>query len=234
MSGSVRVDRLLPHPKPSEDVRGHVQRMWHVRRDLRVADRCVQAGGCKFRRIVAVDQIMDDAGVIWLLGPNLVEDLGRLALIGVGFVGRQRRCVQSQPVEHRGLAILGVMEVDLFHRLLVGDGPGVMIKLVAVAIEGRDRGDVVLLTFGLRSRGNGLLYRLSACLQRRRARWIPQWIPMAHRDAPIPHRAARFGFGDRGKPLQGLGIPEGMQGPHGLLECPLDGRPTGNPKVNFA
>ena len=108
-----------------------------------------------------------------------------------------------------------------------------MIKFVAIAIEGGDGSDVVLLTFGLRSRGNGPLYRLSACLQRRRARWIPQWIPMAHRDAPIPHRAAGFGFGDRNKSLQGLGIPERMQGPHGLFKCLLDGRPTGDLKVNF-
>ena len=107
---------------------------------------------------------MDDARVIWLLGPNFVEDLRRLALIGVGLVGGRRRCVQSQPVEYRGLAILGIAQVDLFHRLLVGDSPGPMIKLVAVAIEGRDRNDVVPLTFGLRSCGNGLLYRLSAGL----------------------------------------------------------------------
>jgi len=56
---------------------------------------------------------------------------------------------------------------------------------------------------------------------------------MAHRDAPIPHRAARFGFGDRGKPLQCLGIPERVQGPNGLFERLLDGRPTGDLKVNF-
>src|SRR5262249_1402962 len=97
-----------------------------------------------------------------------------------------------------------------------------MIKLVAVAIKGRDRGDIVLLTFGLRSRGNGLLYRLSARLQCRRARWIPQWIPMAHRDAPISHRAAGFGFRDRSKRLQGLGIPERMQGPHRSFKRLLD------------
>ena len=87
MSGAVRVDRLLPHPEPSEDVRGHVQGMRHVRRDLRVTDRRVQAGLCKLGRIIAVDQIVDDARVIWLLGPNLVEDLRRLALVGVGLVG---------------------------------------------------------------------------------------------------------------------------------------------------
>src|ERR1700720_2446244 len=131
------------------------------------------------------------------------------------------------------MVIFGVGEVELFHSLLVGDGPGLMIKLVAVAIEGRDRSDVVVLTLGLWSRGNGLLYRLSACLQRRRAGWKPQWIPMAHRDAPIPHRAAGFGFGDRGKPLQGLRIPERMQGPHGLSKRLLDGRPTGDLEVDF-
>src|ERR1700719_1459440 len=108
-----------------------------------------------------------------------------------------------------------------------------MIKLAAVAIEGRDRNDVVLLTFGLRSRGNRLRYRLSASFQRRRTRWKPQWVPMAHRDAPISHRAAGFRFGDRGKPLQGLGIPERMQRPHGLFKRLLDGRPTGDLEVNF-
>src|SRR5580700_299874 len=108
-----------------------------------------------------------------------------------------------------------------------------MIKFVAIVIEGRDRSDVVLLTFGLRSRGNGHLYRLSACLQRRRAGWKPQWIPMAHRDAPIPHRAAGFGFGDRSKALQGLGVPKRMQGPHGFSKRLLDWRRTGDLEVNF-
>src|SRR5215469_15279089 len=87
MSGAVRDDRLLPHTEPSEIMRGHVQRMRDVRRDLRIADCCVQAGLCRLGRIVTVDQIVDDAGVIWLLGPNLVEYLRRPALIGVGLIG---------------------------------------------------------------------------------------------------------------------------------------------------
>ena len=31
------VDRLLPHAKPGEDVRGHVQRVWHLGCDLCIA-----------------------------------------------------------------------------------------------------------------------------------------------------------------------------------------------------
>ena len=95
MSGAVRVDQLLPHRKSSEDVQGHVRRMWHVRRDLRVADRCVQAGRSRIGPIVAMDRMMDDAEMISLLGPDLVEEVGRLALINVGLVGQQPRCVQS-------------------------------------------------------------------------------------------------------------------------------------------
>ena len=121
----------------------------------------------------------------------------------------------------------------MFHRFLVGNSPGLMINLVAVAIEGRDRSYIILLTIGLRSRGKGLLYRISACLQRRRAGWEPQRIPLAHRDTPISHRAARLGFGDRGKPLHGLAVPERMQGPHGLFKRLLDGRPTGDLEAHF-
>ena len=88
MSGAVRVDRLLPHAKPREDVRRHVQRMRHVGRDLGVADRSVQPRRGELWRVVAVDQVMYDAGVVRLLLPDLVEDLGRLFLVGKGLVGR--------------------------------------------------------------------------------------------------------------------------------------------------
>jgi hypothetical protein len=88
MSGAVRIDRLLPQPKTGEDVRGHVQRMRHIGRDLRIADRSVQARLGKLRRIVAVDQVVDDTGMIRLLGPDLVEYQRCLLFIGVGLVGR--------------------------------------------------------------------------------------------------------------------------------------------------
>ena len=47
--------------------------MRYVRRDLRVADRCVQAGRGKLGRIVAVDQIVDDAGVIGCSAQTLLR-----------------------------------------------------------------------------------------------------------------------------------------------------------------
>jgi hypothetical protein len=55
--------------------------MRHIGCYLRVADRRGEAGLGKLRRIVAVDQIVDDAGVIGLLGPDLVEDQRALRLL---------------------------------------------------------------------------------------------------------------------------------------------------------
>ena len=108
-----------------------------------------------------------------------------------------------------------------------------MIELVAVPVEGRDRRDVVLLALGFRRRGECLRDRLRARLQRRRAGRKPQRVPMAHRDAPIAHRAAGLRFGDRGERLQRLGIPERVQGPHGVLERLLRGRPAGDREIDF-
>jgi len=64
--------------------------------DLGVADRRIQPRLGELCRIVAMDQVMDDAGMVRLFLPNLVEDLRRFALIGKGLVGRQRGRVQRQ------------------------------------------------------------------------------------------------------------------------------------------
>ena len=54
--------------------------MRHIGRDLRIADRSLQARLGKLRRIVAVDQVVDDTGMVRLLGPDLVEYQCRLLL----------------------------------------------------------------------------------------------------------------------------------------------------------
>ena len=56
---------------------------------------------------------------------------------------------------------------------------------------------------------------------------------MAHRDAPVPHRATGFCLGDRGKCLQRLGIPERVQNPDRLLERILRVRPTSDREIDL-
>ena len=69
---AVRIDRFLPHTETGEDVRGHVQGMRHVGRNLGVADRRVETGLSQLGRIVAMDQVMHNAGVVRLFLPHLV------------------------------------------------------------------------------------------------------------------------------------------------------------------
>src|SRR5262245_57824172 len=81
--GTVGLNRLWPQPEPNKNVRGHMQRMRHRRRDLCVAAR----GGERSLRVlgvvVAMDDVMRYARVVRLLGKNFLENRTGLLLIGV-------------------------------------------------------------------------------------------------------------------------------------------------------
>ena len=144
-----------------------------------------------------MDQIMHDARMVRLFFPDLVEDPGRLLLIGIGLVGLERAGVQGQAIESRSLAILGVALVDLRHRLLVRDRTGLMIELLIVAVEGGDRSYVIRLARRLGRGCNRLCDCLRTGFERSRRRGVPQRVPMTHGDPPIGHRAVGLGGGDR-------------------------------------
>ena len=144
---------------------------------------------------------MHDARVVRFLLPDFVEDLGCLSLVGKGLVGLERTGVQRQAIEHRGLAVVRVALIHLLHRLFVGERTSLMVELVIVAIEGGDCCDVIRLA---RRLGRGR-HRLGDCFgagfERGRRRGVPERVPMTHRDAPIGHRTAGLGRGDRGELL---------------------------------
>ena len=100
--------RIGPGADAGEDVRGHVQRVRRVGRDLGVAARRGHALLRDRRRVVAVDQVMRDAGVIGMLGELLLEDPGRLELRGVRLVGRELRPGEVQRVEDLRLVVVRV------------------------------------------------------------------------------------------------------------------------------
>ena len=208
--------------------------MRHRRRDVGVAQRRRQPVLGHFRRVVGVDQVMRDPRMVGQLRPHLFEDRARLFLIGVGLVGRRRSRDQREGIEHAGLPIIGIAQVHLLHRLFVSDRAGAVIDLVVVPVEGRDRRDVIAFAIGLLLRGHRLLDRLRARLQRRRVGRVPQRVPMAHRDAPIAHRAIGFDLGHGSKGLDRLLVPEGVQDPDGLIEFLLRRRAAGNRKIDLA
>ncbi len=216
----VRVDRLLPHPDHRVDVRGHVHRVRRRRRDLGVLVRRRNAFLRERREVVAVDQVVRDAGVVGVFPVERREDGDRLA---------QRRhvlvvedLVQRQRVEHFRLDVVRVLLRQRLHRLLVVAGARVLVDLVVVLVELLDRREPVALALGLGADRLALLDRVQPALQRRGVPRPDQRVrPDRHRQAPVGDGAARVGLGNRRERLDRLRKMERMQLGQGHLELLL-------------
>ena len=228
--GDIALDRLRPHAEQHVDVRGHVQRMRHRRRELVVAARGVEAALGQRRVVVAVDDVVRGAGMIRLGGHDLLGQLSRFLLLGVGLVVRLRGGLQRERVEGHRLAVLRIASVHLGHRLLVGERSCLVVELVPVLVEGLGGGDPIALALRLGRRGLGLLDRFPPALEVRRARRRPDLIPQAHGDAPVAHRAVRVRLGDGGERLHRLEVPERVQERDPALERLLHRRIAGDGK----
>ncbi len=186
----------------------HMQRVRHGRRERGIAARRGQSLLGKRRRIVAVDEIVRDAGMIGRRNLCLFEDGRRFALVRIGLVGRQRRRVERQRVEYAGLPVIRIAQIDLLHRLLVGKAARAVIRGAPVLVECADRLDVVSLAIGFGADAARLLNRGGAGFQRRLAGRVPQWVPYAHRHAPLSHGTGGIRLANGGESLDGFGVPE--------------------------
>jgi hypothetical protein len=74
-------------------------------RDARIPARGVEALGGDRRRVVAVDQVVRDAGMIGIPLEFALEDRGRLQIRGVGLVGLRLRSGQVERVEDLRLVV---------------------------------------------------------------------------------------------------------------------------------
>ena len=84
----VGVDRFLPVAEPRKGVRRHVQRVRRRRRDFRVTPRRLERAIGQRRKVVAVDDVVREAGMIRLASDQLFENRAGLELVGEGLVGR--------------------------------------------------------------------------------------------------------------------------------------------------
>src|SRR5262245_49250007 len=122
---SIRSDRFIPHPQTREDVRRHVQRVRYPWRDRGITLRGGQSALGKCRIIVAMDQVMNDARMIWVLFPKLFEDGGCLELF------RQARVIRCgiadskdrESVQGLGFEIVRILVAQLMHRSFVSNDP---------------------------------------------------------------------------------------------------------------
>jgi len=102
--------------------------------------------------VVAVDQVVRHAGMVRLLGKDLLQNSGGLELAGVRLVGRERSRVEGERVEDRCLPVIRIAKGELLHGFLVGESPSAVIDLVRVPVERLEPRDVISLALGLRSR----------------------------------------------------------------------------------
>src|SRR6266849_3964576 len=80
-----------------------------------------------------------------LAGQNLIQNLRRFLLIGVGLVRWLCSSQQGERIKDGGLMIFWVTEVKLLHCLLISEGASSMVDRFRLFIKGLDGGDVVPL-----------------------------------------------------------------------------------------
>ena len=231
----VGLDRILPCAHAREGVRGHVKRMRRGRRDLRVAAGGIERARRQRRHVEAVDDVVREPRMIGLPGEFLLEDAGRLQLVGVRLVGRQRRLIQRQRVEDPRFGIVGELRRERRHLLLVFERARPLRDRGGVLEERLDGREVAPLALGLRPRGLALLDGRQARLQRlRRPEPAERIAPPAHRDTPMRHRAARVVLQNAVERLDGGGEPEGVEQRDPAIELLRDSRIAGGRKVHRA
>ncbi len=108
--------------------------------------------------VVAVDQVMRDAGVIRILLVDRLQDLdGPEQVVHTAVV---ERLVQRQRVEDLGLDVVGILLDEHLHRLLVVLRARVLVDLFIVFVELLDGRQPVALALGLGADRLALLDRL--------------------------------------------------------------------------
>ncbi len=162
------------------------------------------------RKVVAVDQVMRDAGVVRVLLVDRLEDLDGSQQRLHGLV--VERLVQREGVEDLRLGVVRVLGGEPLHRLRVILRARVLVDLVVVLVELLERRQPVALALGLGPDGLTLLDRFEAALERGGVERSDERIrALADGDAPVGDGAVRVRGGDRREGLHRLGKEERVQ-----------------------
>ena len=187
------------------------------RGDLVVASRRRKPSVGQGRVVVAVDQVMRDAGVIRLRSEDRLEDPRGVPLVRVRLVGGRRGRVERERVEDGRLGVIGITLVNAAHGRLVAEGPTPMIHSTGVLVECGDGVDPGRFAVGL---GDGLraLHSRGTGLKSGGGRREPEGIPVTHGESPKPHGAARVGLRDGRELPGGMRVPERVEDRHRVVE----------------
>ena len=175
------------------------------------------------RRVVGVDDVVRQAGMLRHLLEERLEDVGRLQLLRVGLVGRHRRLRDRQRVEDRTSMSFGLAADDSSASPLRSGR-----RDRAASSDRRCSNRMATASMSAFSRGVGdpvacaLATMRLALLDRRRLPQAAERVPpLAHRHAPVRHRAAGILLRDRLEHLGRFGEPERVQQRDRLVEVVL-------------
>ena len=214
-------NRILPVADAGENVRRHVLRVCRRGRHLGVASSGRKPVLRERGRIIKVDQIMGDSGMLRLTRPNLLQNCRSLKLIGISLVGRRRRDVESQCVIDLGFIIMRIALRQLVHRLEVGQNAGAMVDLVVVGVHSAKRIDIIALALGLGVRAFALC-KSGSSLREVFSGWGDvRIVQQAQSNAPIGDGAFRIGLQGVLKGLLRSPVPERVLIQHRLIELLL-------------
>src|SRR5262245_36034944 len=153
---------------------------------------------------------------------ELLKDSGTLELVGEGLIGRRPLGRQSICVKYLGLAIIGILAMELLQSIRVGTHARSVVGAVRTSVERRDGGYVVALAQRFPTYGLGFL-DCSFPLYRH---WAgPSAVHTSdggRRQAPIRHGAIGVFLGNGRKVIRRGGKRERMQHRKCQVELLLD------------
>jgi hypothetical protein len=135
--GDVGVDRFLPVADAGEGVGRHVPRVRRVRCNLRVAPRRLERAVGQRRIVVAVNDVVRQAGVIRVGGDQRFENRASLQRFGVAGVGRRRGGDRrdGQGVKDRRLRVGAIRGGHPADGVAIGDEPRQLIDRPGAVVQ---------------------------------------------------------------------------------------------------
>src|SRR5580692_3362709 len=110
--------------------------MWSRRCNLSVTARGGKAEFREPRLVIAMNEVVRDAGMVRFDSEEFFQDRGGLLAVGEGFVVVRFGGEQGERVENRRFVIVRIGLVNLLHRVGVRLGANRMVKLFRIAVEG--------------------------------------------------------------------------------------------------
>ncbi len=217
----VRGNGFLPKPDHGVDVRRHVPRVRHGRRNAGIAPRRRNSLLGKRRKVVGVNEVMRHARMLRVLLEEFLQQRRGLDLIGVGEIALRCRGLKRQRIKGLRLVVIGIALRHPLHRGTIGCQSDIHGDLVMVAEIDAKGIDPIALALRLRTRSPRFFDCLPTCLRLGSRRCNCKGVAEAiHRHAPIRHGAT-------GVLLQDLfEFPAGNQEPvrmkHGDATVELD------------